>query len=191
MNQKIAIIGKGNVGKALENGFVSAGFQVRIAKKGQVVSATEWADVIFLAVPFIAIEETVREIGATADGKVVVDVTNALTPEMQLALGYSTSGAEELQKLLPHAKVVKSLNTVFAQHMALGSLHEQPLTVFAAGDDAEARQLVLQLTKALGFDAVDGGPLQNSRHLEALGYFNILLGYVLGNGPNIGLKLVR
>ena len=121
MNQKIAIIGKGNVGKALENGFVSAGFQVRIAKKGQVVSATEWADVIFLAVPFIAIEETVREIGATADGKVVVDVTNALTPEMQLALGYSTSGAEELQKLLPHAKVVKSLNTVFAQHMALGS----------------------------------------------------------------------
>ena len=63
--------------------------------------------------------------------------------------------------------------------------------MFAAGDDAEARQLVLQLTKALGFDAVDGGPLQNSRHLEALGYFNILLGYVLGNGPNIGLKLVR
>ena len=191
MHQKIAIIGKGNVGTVLKDGLVSAGFQVRSAKKGHVAAAVDWADVIYLAVPFVAIQETVREIGATANGKIVVDVTNALTPELQLAIGFSTSGAEELQKLLPHAKVVKSLNTVFVQHMAQGKLKDQRLTVFAAGNDSDARHLVLQIAKALGFDAVDGGPLQNARHLEAMGYFTILLGYVLGNGPDIGFKLVR
>jgi hypothetical protein len=36
---------------------------------------------------------------------------------MQLALGFSTNGAEELQKKTPDAHVVKAFNTVFAQHM--------------------------------------------------------------------------
>jgi predicted dinucleotide-binding enzyme len=43
--------------------------------------------------------------GAIVEGKkVVLDVTNALTPEMSLALGYTSSGAEELQKKLPGAR---------------------------------------------------------------------------------------
>jgi predicted dinucleotide-binding enzyme len=191
MKQKVAIVGAGKVGKALLGGLERTGHEVRAAGRGQVSETSAWADIIILAVPFAAIPEVTRELQTAADGKTVVDVTNALTPDMQLALGFSTSGAEELQKALPRARVVKAFNTVFAQHMSRGSVLGQQLSLFAAGDDAAARKAVLELGKAIGFDAIDAGPLKNARHLESLGYFNIQLGYVLGLGPDIGFKLAR
>ena len=87
--------------------------------------------------------------------------------------------------------MVKAFNTVFAQHMDSGKLNGQALTAFAAGDDESARNRVLTVLKDIGFDAVNAGPLQNARQLEALGYFNIQLGYVLGNGASTGFKYVR
>ena len=79
----------------------------------------------------------------------------------------------------------------FAQHMDNGRLGDQPLTVFVAGDDAAAKSDVTRLATAIGFEAVDAGPLANARLLEPLGYLNIQLGYVLGLGTQIGFKLVR
>jgi predicted dinucleotide-binding enzyme len=191
MQQKVAIVGAGKVGKALREGLERSGHEVRAAGRGKVSETAAWADIIILSVPFAAIPDVTRELQTVADGKTVVDVTNALTPDMQLALGFSTSGAEELQKALPRARVVKAFNTVFAQHMSRGSVVGQQLSVFAAGDDAAARKAVLDLGKAIGFDAIDAGPLKNARHLESLGYFNIQLGYVLGYGPDIGFKLAH
>jgi predicted dinucleotide-binding enzyme len=72
-----------------------------------------------------------------------------------------------------------------------GVVEGEPVTVFVAGDDNAAKQQVQQMARDIGFDAVDAGPLQNARLLEPLGYFNIQLGYVLGLGTGIGLKLVR
>ena len=134
---------------------------------------------------------TTTKVGSAANGKIVIDATNALTAEMQLAVGFTTSGAEELQKSLPKAKVVKAFNTVFAQHMDSGKLNGQVLTAFASSDDEVARNKVLELLRAIGFDAVNAGPLANARHLEALGYLNIQLGYVLGNSAMTGFKYVR
>lgn len=191
MNQKVAIIGLGNVGSALKEGLERAAYEVRGATRGGVAEAAAWANVIIMAVPFGALQDVAREIGSAADGKTVVDVTNALTPDMRLALGFTTSGAEELQKLLPSANVVKGFNTVFAQHMSDGKVAGQQLSVFVAGDNEAARGTALELGRAIGFDAIDSGPLSNARHLEALGYFNIQLGYALGMGPAIGFKLVR
>ena len=191
MSQKIAIIGNGKVGSALKNGLIRADYEVRTAVKGQVVETTSWADVIVIAVPFSAVQDVAREIGATANGKIVIDVTNALTPDFQLAVGFTTSGAEELQKSLQGAHVVKAFNTTFAQHMSEGKVNGQSLTAFAAGDNESARKAVLEIAKRIGFDAVDAGPLKNSRYLEPLAYLNIQLGFVLGHGPNIGFKLVH
>jgi len=191
MKRKVAIIGAGNVGKALREGLERTGQEVRATGRSQVSKTAAWADIIILAVPFTAIPDVARELRAVADGKIVVDVTNALTPDMQLALGFSTSGGEELQKALPKARVVKAFNTVFAQHMSSGSVVGQQLSLFAAGDDEASRKAVLELGQAIGFDAIDAGPLKNARHLEALAYLNIQLGYVLGNGPNTGFKFVH
>lgn len=188
---KIAIIGSGNVGSALERGLSRAGHEVRKSRRGDAQEKAAWGEVVILAVPFSAIDDVVKNVGRVLDGKIVVDVTNALTPDMQLALGYSTSGAEELQKKLPRARVVKCFNTVFAEHMDKGRVGDKQLTVFAASNDEQARRTVLGLAKQIGFDAVDGGPLQNARSLETMGFFNIQLGYTLGLGTKMGLRLIH
>ncbi len=151
----------------------------------------EWAEVVILAVPYGAVDDVVRELGASIQGKTLVDVTNAMTEDMQLASGCTTSGAEHLQQIARGARVVKAFNTQFAGHMDTGQLGGQPLTVFAASDDAQAKQQVMEMANGIGFIPIDAGPLQNARLLEPLGYFNIQLGYALGLGTNIGLHLVR
>jgi 8-hydroxy-5-deazaflavin:NADPH oxidoreductase len=142
-------------------------------------------------VPFPAIDDVVKHVGTALTGKVVIDATNALDANMNLALGYSTSGAEKLQKKLPDAQVVKAFNSVFAQHMDSGKVAGTTLTALIAGDDAAAKEAVKALASDIGFEVVDAGPLKNARLLEPLGYLNIQLGYVLGLGTQIGLKLVR
>jgi predicted dinucleotide-binding enzyme len=193
MATKIGIIGKGNVGSALARGLGRAGHEVRIAGSDPkaVRETATWASLILLAVPFGAIDAVVKEAGTALDGKTVVDVTNALGPDTTLAIGFTTSGAEELQKKAPKARVVKAFNTVFAQHMDTGRLSGQPLTAFVAGDDGNAKSGVLQLAREIGFDAVDAGPLRNARLLEPLAFLNIQLGYVQKMGSHIGFRLLR
>ncbi len=193
MKQKVAIIGDGNVGSALRRGLERAGHEVKAVGKDpqKVRELAGWGEVVILAVPFVAMDEVVRELGDAANGKVLVDVTNALGPNFQLALGFTTSGAEELQKKAARAKVVKAFNTVFAKHMDSGKLLGAALTLFAASDDAGAKEKVLSLGKDIGFDAVDAGPLANARWLETLGYLNIQLGFTQKMGTEIGFKLIR
>ena len=193
MKSKVAIIGDGNVGSSLKRGIESAGYEVRAVGKdpAAVREAAQWGDLVFLAVPFGALDEVLREAGDGIKGKVLVDVTNALTPDYQLALGFTTSGAEELQKKARGATVVKAFNTVFAQNMATGQVKGRKLSLFVASDDRGAKEKVLGLGRELGFDAVDAGPLQNARGLESLGFFQIQLGYGLKMGTDIGFTLVH
>ena len=72
-----------------------------------------------------------------------------------------------------------------------GKIGEERLALFVAGDDAKAKQTVMQLGKDIGFDPVDAGPLKSARYLEPMGMLMINLGYNLGMGPKIGIKLVR
>ena len=190
---KIGIIGDGNVGSALARGLKRAGHEVRTTGKGEAAirDVAGWGEVVILAMPFRAIDDVVKTAGDALAGKTVVDVTNALDASMNWALGFTTSGAEEIQKKLPHSRVVKAFNTVFAQHMDTGKLGDQQLTAFAAGNDAGAKRAVLELARQIGFDAVDAGPLKNARLLEPFAYLNIQLGYVLGMGRQIGFKLLH
>jgi predicted dinucleotide-binding enzyme len=194
MSTKIAIIGKGNVGKALAEGLRRAGNEIRFGSTDPKESPGEvsaWADVVILAVPWGAHAEIARTIGSALDGKPVVDVSNVLTPSFELALGFTTSEAEELQKLVPRAKVVKAFNTVFAQNMSTGRLRGERLTVLVAGEDAGTKDIVRKLAEGIGFDSVDAGPLKSARYLEPLGMLNITLGYGLKMGTDIGFRLIK
>jgi predicted dinucleotide-binding enzyme len=192
MQAKIAIIGKGNVGSALRRGLERIGCEVRAVGKepGRVRETAVWGETVILAVPFPAIDGAIHEIGDAVDGKVLIDVTNPLTSDYRLALGCTTSGAEELRKKAPRARIVKAFNSVFAQNMATGQVKGARLTFFAAADDEAAKRQVLEIGRELGFEPVDAGPLENARWLETLAYFNIQLGHALGFGTDIGFKLV-
>ncbi len=192
MKTKIAIIGRGRVGTALKRALEHRQYTVETAGKNAeaVRQIGQWAELIILAVPYVEIDATLRELDRTVDGKALVDVSNPVRPDMSFAVDVAMSGAERLQGKAPTARVVKALNTVFAKHMLTGRLGDQALTAFVAGDrDAKAR--VLELAKEIGFDPVDAGPLRNAIWLEALGYFNITLGYRLDMGPDIGFKLLH
>jgi hypothetical protein len=193
MKPRIGIIGNGHVGSALERGLERAGYDVSaVGNDAEAVrKAAAAASVVILAVPFGAIDDALRALGGAIDGKILVDVTNALTPDYQLALGFSTSGAEELQKKAPEAHVAKAFNTVFAANMDTGQVKGERLSAFVASDDHDAKATVLEMARAIGFDAVDAGPLRNARLLEPLGYFNIQLGMKLGMGSDIGFELVH
>jgi len=190
---KVALIGEGNVGTAIRNGLERSGYEARSVGHvpEEVRETASWGDVVFLAVPFTALDDTIRELGDSIDGKVVVDVTNALTHDRQLATGINMSGAEELQKKIPRAKVVKSFNTVFAKNMETGKVKNTSISLFTAGDDSDAKDRVLEMGRDIGFDPVDVGPLRNARWLETLGYLNIQLGHMQKMGTDIGFKLVH
>ena len=191
---KIGIIGKGNVGTAIAKGLSRKGHEIKHGHrdpKEPVSEAARWGEVIILAVPHENAAEAAKAIGSAADGKILVDVTNAVGENMNLAIGFSTSAAEELQKVLPKARVVKAFNTVFAVNQSTGRIGNEQLTLFVAGDNAKAKQTVMQLGREIGFDPVDAGPLKAARYLEPMAMLLINLGYGLGMGTGIGYKLVK
>ncbi len=202
---RVGIIGTGRVGQAIANGLSKTQNEVRFGSrdpsKAQTTDGVKvesqqavagWADVLILAVPYSVAGETVRTLdGGKLDGKVLVDATNALSPTRDLALGFSTSGAEELAKLVPRVHVVKAFNTVFARNMSTGQVAGEPLALFVAGDDAASKESVMRLGKEIGFDPVDAGPLKAARYLEPMGVLSISLAITQKLGPGIGYRLVR
>jgi predicted dinucleotide-binding enzyme len=191
---KCAIIGKGNVGTALGKGLARAGHEIKYGHKDPhepVRDAADWGEVIIFAVPYSSIKEIVRVIGPAANEKTLIDATNPLTPGMDLAVGMSTSAAEDLQRKLPHAHVVKAFNTVFAANQSLGRVGEHQLSAFVASDHAESKRITMQLARDIGFDPVDAGGLKTARYLEPMAAMLITLGYSLNLGTKIGFKLVK
>ncbi len=192
MSQKIAIIGNGNVGSALQKGAEKAGCEVRTtgADPNDVRAAGTWGDLIILAIPASARRDAIENLG-DVKGTTLIDVTNLLNEDWSYAGDLDKSGAEQVQEWAPAARVVKAFNTVFAQNMTTGKVKGRSLSLLVAGDDPDAKKQVLDLGNAIGFEPVDVGPLSNARYVEALGFLNIQLGYgPTKYGTDIGFKLI-
>ncbi len=202
----IHIIGAGNMGTAFATRLAAAGHDITIAATDPVhaeqVATTvghgaraakpeelgKDADLLVLAVPYGAAVEALRGVGQI-DGKTVIDITNPLTPDMSgLSVGHTSSAAEEIQRAVPEARVVKAFNTVFASVLGSPAATQSgtpKVQVLYAGDDSTAKENVRDLIESAGFEGVDAGPLANARQLEPLGMLNIYLGYVAGRGTGI------
>jgi 8-hydroxy-5-deazaflavin:NADPH oxidoreductase len=183
----IAIIGAGNVGKALAGSFKRAGHNVTIAAAhpehaaaaAREIGATAAASnaeaiagsaIVVLAVPESAHDAIVADIAEAARGKVVVDVSNRPTPNVA---GAPTSVAEELQTRLPNSSVIKAFNTLFATRQADPESGGLKVDGFVAGDDEAAKKTVLAAVESVGFRPVDAGPLAAARTLEGMAWLNI------------------
>ncbi|MBU1307119.1 MAG: oxidoreductase, partial [Alphaproteobacteria bacterium] len=125
-------------------------------------------------------------------GKIVVDMSNPITPDFaDLLLGFDTSAAETIQAAVPQARVVKAYNTIFSALLDQPLDQTQTVPVFLAGNDAAAVTAVAELVTLSGFAAEQTGGLETSRLLEPLGLLNIKFGYGLGQGTAIAPTWVR
>jgi hypothetical protein len=183
---RIAIIGAGNVGKALGKGWSRSGHQiqfgVRDVEKPDVkalcaqlgataaapAEAARAAEIVVLALPWRAAEAAVKALGPL-DGRIVIDCMNPLAMidgALGLDRGHTTSGGEAVQAWLPGAHVVKTLNQVGAEMMADNAALPSRPVMFFAGNDAAAKATTARLLTDLGFEPLDAGDLTKARLLE-------------------------
>ena len=188
----IAIIGAGNVGRALATSALRSGHSVTVSSaSGDTAAklaeetgakaaasnraAAEGAELVVLAVPYAAIVDVLDDVGPALAGKIVVDATNPLKADGSGLAVEGTSGAEKIQARLPQSRVVKAFNMQLAARQTDPRIAGLNVDGFVAGDDDEAKAVVLGLVKAIGFNPIDAGPLAMARTLEAMAFLNISL----------------
>jgi 8-hydroxy-5-deazaflavin:NADPH oxidoreductase len=125
-------------------------------------------DIVILAVPYSAVLDVVKQYGEELAGKLLVDITNPVAPDLTSFVTPEDSfGAQEIAKAAPaDAQVVKAFNTQFSHVLAAGPVEGHPLDVFLAGDDAQAKARVSAFVESLGLRPMDTGPLLMARTLE-------------------------
>jgi NADPH-dependent F420 reductase len=208
---KIAVIGAGNVGRALGTGWAKAGhaivFGVRDVNKpelkslcGQIgataalsVDAARQGDIVVLALPWNTAEAAVKSLGDLT-GKIVIDTMNPLAMKdgaLGLERGFTTSAGETVASWLPGAKVVKTFNQVGAGMMTQGARFETRPVMFLAGDDDAAKSIVSRLVSELGFEPLDAGGLRQARILEPFAMVWINQAVARGFGLEWAFEVLR
>ena len=208
MKKTIAIIGAaGRMGTGLARNFARAGHRILLAGphqsklnelladiKARTPNAdveildcsheASWeADLVIPAVPYSAQAEVAAKIKDVVTGKIVISVANPLNEAYDgLVTDAATSAAEELARILPHSKVVKAFNTVFAAEFDSPSVGGRTVDCFVAGDDEEAVATVSALVKDVGFNPLIAGKLLASRTLESM--MVLLIGLTMKNSYN-------
>lgn len=206
---KIGIIGAGDVGGTLGMRWRQKGHEIMFGVRnrqsqnvqkliqldknlefGEIIETVTFGDVIVLAVPWTAIEETIHRAGNLSN-KILIDPTNPLTADLKgLALDNS-SAAEKISNLAKSTKVVKAFNIIGAKTLNNSIFDSQRADIFICGNDSHSKQVVRELAIDIGFDVVDVGPLVNARMLEYLALIWIELAFRQQLGPNIAFKLLR
>jgi 8-hydroxy-5-deazaflavin:NADPH oxidoreductase len=204
----ITIIGTGNMGRAIATRALAGGNTVTVLGhepgkadaltgelSGDVHAGTFGdpihGDVVVLAVWYQALDDVLGRYADQLGGKVVVDITNPVDPQAFEPLDVEAgSAAAEIAQKASGARVVKAFNTTFAGTLAEGKVAGQPLDVFLAGDDEDAKSTVRRLVEDGGLRAVDAGPLARARELEALGYLHMVLQQPLGTGFSSAVKVL-
>lgn len=202
----LGIIGAGSLGSALGERFGELGHRIMFGggtsaqdaavrqrtRVGSNAEAAAFGDVVILAVPFAAIDTALADAGSLR-GRVLWSCVNALKPDYTgLAIGFDTSGAEEVARRAPGARVVAALPP-FAHAIASRQLsydRELAPTVFVCGDDPAAKRIVEGLVRDLGADPVDAGPLEAARLVEPAMMLTVSIAYA-GVPRDVGLRLLE
>ncbi|HEX6022032.1 MAG TPA: NAD(P)-binding domain-containing protein [Solirubrobacter sp.] len=205
---EITIIGTGNMARGIATRALAGGATVTLVSRerakaealaaelsGDVRTAVSsdplTGEIVVLAVHYGALDDVLKTYAGQLDGKVLIDIVNpvdfaSFTP-LQPEAG---SSAQEIAQKVPGATVVKAFNTIFATTLAKGEVAGQPLDVFIASDDADAKAAVKQLIEDGGMRAIDAGPLARARELEAAGYLHMAVQESLGTGFSSALKVL-
>jgi 8-hydroxy-5-deazaflavin:NADPH oxidoreductase len=212
---KIGILGTGDVGKALTAGFVELGYEVKIGTRdpnndkaksilksfpvkvsiGTFFDAAAFGELIVIATHWSGTENAIK----LADQynfirKVVIDATNPLDFSQgmppKLAVGHTDSGGEQIQRWLPHSRVVKAFNTVGHAHMVHPQFPGGPPDMLICGNDTQAKKVVTDILKNFDWSTIDIGGIEGARLLEPMCILWVLYG-IQNNSWNHAFKLLR
>src|SRR6267378_3909967 len=210
---RIGILGSGLMGGKLGTIFARAGHEVvfsyarsdqkleRLARdaKGKARAGTPseaagGADALLLAVHWSRVDDVLKQAGDVS-GKVIVSCSLPMNAEdTGLVIAHTSSGAEELAKKVPKARVVSAFNTVPSE--VLFGVFEarrkssRPSLVYC-GDDPRSKKLVAELIRDVGFEPVDVGPLRIARYMEPFALLVGQLAYEGDEGPELAYRFER
>jgi NADPH-dependent F420 reductase len=208
---RIGIIGSGNVGGALGTRFARGGHTVifgsrepgsekmrdLLAKVGPNAKAVpvgevvRESDLVVLSTPWNGTQEAVSLAGDLL-GKIVIDTTNPVSPDLNsLTVGNTSSAGELVAQWAKGAKVVKAFNTVGNNVMEDSKFPQAKAVMFYCGDDEGAKKAVAGLIAELGFEPQDAGPLTQARLLEAFALLWITLAFKQGLGREIAFQFMK
>lgn len=172
----VSIIGTGNMAQAIASVVTKGGDTVELFDRSDLDKPVT-GEIVVLAIPYPVVADVISQRGEQLAGKVVVDITNPLNFETfdSLTVPADGSAAAEIAAALPQSRVLKAFNTTFAGTLAAGTVGALPTTVLIAGDDADAKSLLVDVVTAGGLRALDAGPLRRARELEAMGFLQITL----------------
>ncbi len=207
---RLGILGSGLMGGKLGTIFARAGHEVvfsyarhqekleRLAREaggsaraGTPEEAAREADVLLLAVHWSRVDDVLAKAGDLS-GKVIVTCSLPMNDDDSgLVLGHTASGAEELARKVPGARVVCAFNTVPSE--VLFDVFEarerapRPSLVYC-GDDDGGKEVAAGLIRDVGFEPVDAGPLRIARYTEPFALLVAQLAYEGAEGPELAYR---
>src|SRR5213080_4709650 len=210
---RIGILGSGLMGGKLGTLFARAGHDVVFsyarseqklkklardakgkARSGTPREAAQAAEAVLLAVHWSRVDDVLQQAGDLS-GKVIVSCSLPMNADDSgLVIAHTSSGAEELAKKVPKARVVSAFGTVPSE--VLFDVFEarrkatKPSLVYC-GDDASSKQVAAQLIRDVGFDPVDAGPLRIARYTEPFTLLIAQLAYEGDEGPELAYRFER
>lgn len=203
---KIAFIGYGQVGAPLADHLQRIGHQVTLAatdpnsesvKKALIRNASlkvapprnavRDAEVVFLATPFQANEAALEAVADEIQGKILIDCTNPVGPNLSHGLNSVQSGSEMVQKLILNTQVVKAF-TIYGfenfEDSSYPGYNVKPVMMYC-GQDSAAKETVGKLISQLGWDPLDVGGLEQALHLEHMTLLWVRMVRVNGHSPHM------
>lgn len=210
---KLGILGSGLMGAKLGTIFARAGHEVvfsyarseqKLAKlardaKGKARAASpreaaQGADALLLAVHWSRVKDVLTQAGDLS-GKVIVTCSLPMNEEdTALVVAHRSSGAEELAKMAPKARVVSAFNTmpseVLFRVFKAKRKSNRPSLVYC-GDDESGKRVAATLIRDAGFDPVDAGPLRIARYTEPFALLVAQLAYEGKGGPQLAYRFER
>jgi 8-hydroxy-5-deazaflavin:NADPH oxidoreductase len=210
---RVGILGSGLMGGKLGTIFARAGHEVMFsyarskeklkrlareaggnARAGTPGEAAAESDLLLLAVHWSRFADVLQQAGDLS-GKILVSCSLPMNADdTGLMVAHTSSGAEELARMVPKARIVSAFNTVPSE-VLFGVFEARrkaggPSLVYC-GDEAKAKRVVAGLIRDAGFDPVDAGPLRIARYTEPFALLIAQLAYEGKGGPALAYRFVR
>ena len=211
----IGVIGSGEVGTALSNGFIKHGYHVMRGSRdpnkllewknkngdkamtGTFEQAAKFGNIVVLAVKGSAAISAIKLCGLeNLKGKTIIDVTNPIeeAPPVNCVLKFFTdingSLMERCQQAAPEANFVKAFNSVGNALMVNPKFSEGRPTMFICGKNENSKNAVAEVLDQFGWEIEDMGALEAARAIEPLCMLWCIPGFI-HNDWNHAFKLLK